>query len=115
MKKAIGIYSITLGISIIGLWVFILMKGDMKEGPFESTFHLISEFLMATLCILGGLQALSQQKAIPLPLLTIAHAMVIYSVLNAAGYYAETSGIIMALPFIILCTISAITLKKLPT
>jgi hypothetical protein len=46
-------------------------------------------------------------------ILIAAHGMVVYSVLNAAGYYGQGSGILMALPFVGLAIISSIILYYL--
>ena len=112
MKKAIPVYSIILGAGIIGLWIMILSTDGMPEGPVESTFHLISEFLMAAMCLAGGILSFFKFKTGRL-IMIIAHGMVLYSVLNAAGYYGQGSGMLMALPFVALAIISAIILYHL--
>jgi hypothetical protein len=42
--------------------------------------------------------------------LTAGHGMVVYSVLNAAGYYAERDGTGFAVMFMVLLLFSAVTL-----
>lgn len=84
----VGGYSILLGLAVIGLWALLLLGAEVPEGPTEMAFHLASEGLMAFGCLLSGMLLL---RARPLgrPATAAAHAMVVYSTLNAAGYYAE--------------------------
>ena len=60
--KLIAYYSIVLGISVIGLWIMILKIGSVTEGRTEMAFHLLSEFLMAVLCILSGFKLLMNHR-----------------------------------------------------
>jgi glucan phosphoethanolaminetransferase (alkaline phosphatase superfamily) len=88
IQKLTGLYSVILGFSIVVLWIMILNGNSITEGKTEMSFHLFSEFLMAALCILSGFKILMKHRgAIPVNL--VAHSMVIYSLLNAAGYYGE--------------------------
>jgi len=122
--KAIGIYSITLGASVILMWIMILSRGTILEGDREMAFHLVSEFLMASLCVGSGiwlfrgacLSGKAGQSAAAYPVNTLrravlanlaGHSMGIYSVLNAAGYYAERGEGILVLLFLVLLVISA--------
>lgn len=98
LRRIISIYTIFLGLCIISLWTIILASDGMAESPVEKSFHLVSEFIMAALCLLGGILSIKKKQNSILVLL-LAHGMVIYSVLNAAGYYGHNSGLAMALPF----------------
>lgn len=107
-RKLIGIYSLILGISVIGMWIMILSSSGMEEGKMESSFHLASEFLMATFCIVSGvLLLLNRSKAAGITIL--AHSMVIYSVLNAAGYYGERGNIVLTCMFILIFLLSCVS------
>jgi hypothetical protein len=103
--KFIGWYSILLGVSVIGMWGLILMTQTPPEGPVELTFHLVSEALMAVVCIFGGLFILKARPA-GTSLALIGHAMVIYSTLNAAGYYGQRGESGMVIFFVLLMLIS---------
>lgn len=81
------------------------MGGEVSEGKTEMTFHLVSELLMALLCIFSGLYLLGgHKKWIKVNL--IAHGMVVYSVLNAAGYYGQKEELSMMLMFLVLLLLS---------
>lgn len=86
--KIIGVYSIFLGVAVLGMWAIILLKNKIPEGFTEVLFHLFSELIMAVICIVSGSRLLMKEnKATNLNLFGLG--MVIYSVLNAAGNYGQ--------------------------
>ena len=99
--KIIAGYSLIIGISILGMWGLILTTEEVPEGPLELTFHLISEFLMALAVLVAGILILKKHN-LGRGLGLAAHGMVVYSVLNAAGYYAERGETVLPLLFIVL-------------
>lgn len=109
VKKISAIYSIIMGISVMGMWCIILLTQGTPEGQFEITFHLISEFLMAILLITGGYIFL-RLKNNGRKILMVAHGMLIYSVLNAAGYYGQRENIGMTSMFFSIFIVSSVLL-----
>jgi uncharacterized membrane protein len=107
--KLIGGYSILLGLSVIIMWIQIIMNESIPEGKTEMSFHLFSEFLMALLCLLSGFLLIRQKPKGQITNAT-AHAMVVYSLINAIGYYAERNEKNMVVLFIILAIVSFIIL-----
>jgi hypothetical protein len=106
-RKIIAIYSILIGFSVIGMWLMILNTQTLPEGKIELTFHLFSEFLMATVCIVGGF--LKLMKARFARSVSIAgFSMLVYSVLNVAGYYGERGETAMMAMFVVLFILSLI-------
>lgn len=110
--KAIGIYSIFIGLAVIGLWVMILATGSITEGSVEMTFHLISKFSMATLSIIAGILLLLKSHG-GFYLTFTSLGMIIYSVLNAAGYYGQRNDLAFLMLFIGLLLFSVIALITL--
>ena len=102
-----AIYSIILGLAVLGLWVTILSGTALPEGRTELAFHLVSEVLMALAAIASGVLLLRRARVAPMAL-AAAHAMVVYSTLNAAGYYAERGDLAVALVMTLLAIISAL-------
>lgn len=107
--KITGYYTVFLGISVIAMWLMILNKVAVPEGRTELTFHLFSEFLMATICIVGGILLL-RKNSLGKPVSSIGLGMVLYSVLNAAGYYGELGNTPMMIMFILLFVLSTTAL-----
>jgi uncharacterized membrane protein len=109
LTKPIGYYSIFLGISVIVMWVYIPLNETIPEGKTEMSFHLFSEFLVALLCLLSGFLLIRQKPKGQITNAT-AHAMALYSLINAIGYYAERNEKNMVVLFIILAIVSFIIL-----
>ncbi|MHB1392355.1 MAG: hypothetical protein ACYCYE_04610 [Clostridia bacterium] len=109
IKKAAAFYSIFIGISVMGMWCMILLSGSIPEGPIEMSFHLFSEFLMATLMLVGGI-GLLKNHLYGRKVFMISNGMLVYSILNAAGYYGQRSDLIMAGMFTAFFIISSVFL-----
>jgi hypothetical protein len=87
------------------MWTIILLKQEIAEGKIEMFYHLFSEFLMAVLYVISGILLLFKNKKAKL-LNILGLGMVIYSVLNAAGYYGERENVPMQVMFTILFLLS---------
>ena len=105
--KIVGYYSIFIGIAVIAMWTMILFTQNLPEGKTELTFHLLSEFIMALLCLISGILIL-RNKSIGKFLSILGLGMVIYSVLNAAGYYGENNDLQIMIMFIALLILTSI-------
>ena len=117
MKKTIAIYSIIIGLVVPGLWSLILLGGNIHEGTVELGFHLYSEFLMAVICLMGGILLL-KSRPLALDIALVGHAMVIYSAINAAGYYGargENSIMVMLIVLFMFSVISLMFIVSLLT
>ena len=106
-KKIVAYYSILIGIAVISTWIMILHNQEIPEGRIEMSYHLVSEFIMAFLCITSGIMMIFNYKKAKY-FNVLSHGMVIYSMLNAAGYYGENSNKIMMVFFSILCIFSSL-------
>ena len=109
-NKIIGVYSLVLGVAVIAMWLIILRGSSVTEGKLEMSFHLASEFLMATFLIVSGVLVLRRRH--PGRLFNMAAlGMVIYSVLNAAGYYGAQGNTPLMIMFIVITVVSIVILK----
>ena len=108
MKKVEFIFSILLGICMLGMWGLLLITGQVKEigiEPFRIAAHLFSEGITAILLILGGLFSLMHcSNGEKLHLVSLG--MLMYSVLTAAGYYLQFNNGGMTVMFGMLCLIT---------
>ena len=91
------------------MWIFILKTQEIAEGQTEIIFHLISEFLMAAICLFSGIILLRKHK-LARKLNMLGMGMVLYSVLNAAGYYAERNETPMVVMFAVLAILTVAAL-----
>ena len=101
------------------MWTMILLTQTPPEGKTELGFHLFSEFLMALLCLFSGILLL-RNKPFSRFLNILGLGMVIYSVLNAAGYYGEQKQLPMTILFITLFILTSTAIffhmdNKMPT
>lgn len=101
--KPIALYSVFIGISVILFWNWFLMTQVPNKGFTELTFHIISEVLMALLSITAGYCFMRFEYLKPM---IAAHAMLVYSTLNAAGYYIEKNEFLILILFVFLFIVS---------
>lgn len=87
----VAIFSILVGILMIGQWIFSLATRQVPEmatEPVAITFHLVAEFLTAAALLLGGI-ALLAQSLLGYPLALLAQGMLLYTIINSPGYFAQ--------------------------
>jgi hypothetical protein len=110
LKKVSSIFSIIVGISIIGMWGMFYFSGQIVElstKPIDITFHLINEFTTAILLLLGGYGLLRNRNwAARVHFLSMG--MLLYSLLTANGYFTQKGVIPMTILFSILTIITVV-------
>ncbi len=101
-----GIYAVIIGIGIIGLWMMLLVTKQVPEletEPVAIAFHITAESVMGALSLLSGIFLLIELPWAPY-LFILAMGLVIYAVINSAGYYSEKKEWFFVIMFgIILC------------
>jgi hypothetical protein len=104
-----GVFAISAGTITLVLWIVVLIKklgNKFIEQPFERLFHILAEFVMSIIAIIGGIALLFQQTW-ALPLFFLAMGLILYAVINAIGIYREKKYKLLVL---ILTTTSIITI-----
>lgn len=112
LQKIEALFSIVVGIGICGIWIMLMSAGGIAEletEPVRITLHVLSEFLTALLLIIGGV-ALLKKKSRAKAFFYVSQGMLIYSVLNAAGYYVQLNNAAMGIMFSVILAISAVLL-----
>jgi len=115
IKKIAGIYALVIGFAIIGLWLMLFFSGQVPEWvtePFSISFHIAAESVMAGLLIVSGI-GLFFRKQWSVQLFRISSGLVIYSVINSSGYYAQSDNIPMVAMFMALLVLTVIVLLRL--
>jgi hypothetical protein len=91
IRRIAAIYAVVVGIAIIGMWITFLVTEQVSELPTEPvtiTYHLIAEFLTASLLLIGGF-GLYSNRGWGFHLYLISLGMLLYTVLVSAGYYGN--------------------------
>ena len=101
-----GIYAIVMGIGILGLWTMLLLTKQVPEleiEPVAIKFHIAAESIMGLISILSGIFLLVNLTWAPY-IFALAMGLIIYAVINSAGYYGQKKQWTFVIMFgIILC------------
>ena len=118
IRNIIAIYSLFIGILMIGMWVMFILTGQVPEmatKPAEIMLHLLAEFTTAILLIIGGIGLLKKMK-IGYNLNLVALGMLLYTLIVSPGYYLQKGDWafvgIFALLFIFTLIFLIISFKK---
>lgn len=92
-----AIFAIAVGILMAMQWTVTIMKGQVAgpeaavggRGKLEMAFHLVAELATAFMLIMAGSCLLVLGKARALGLFFIAIGMLLYTVINSPGYFAQ--------------------------
>jgi hypothetical protein len=89
--RRVAYYCIVVGALMAVQWLFFLTTGNVPEletEPLAIGFHLAAELATAIALILAGVGLLrGASRALPATLLALG--MLLYTVINSAGYFAE--------------------------
>ncbi len=103
-----SIYTIIIGIAMLCMWIFLLGKRevpDLTTKPTQISFHLIAEFITAIMLLIGGFGLFANQSW-GMVIFYISIGMVIYSTINAAGFYGQLKDWPMFIMLIVFTIIS---------
>jgi len=90
------------------MWIFLLGKRevpDLTTKPTQISFHLIAEFLTSVMLLIGGFGLFTNQSW-GIVIFYISIGMVIYSTINAAGFYGQLKDWPMFIMLIVFTIIS---------
>lgn len=110
MKRSsyIGFYLVFTGVGLIVVLIKSLLTGDFFHETSSTSFHLVSEFFMTVVSILGGF-FLVLGRAGGRRLSLFALGMMLYSVINKTGYYWQTGQNRLLIVFGLLTILSLIS------
>ncbi|KAB1187762.1 MULTISPECIES: hypothetical protein [Haloferax] len=100
-ERVVAVYALVVGVSILGLWVVLVQTeqvGALRTEPFSMFTHLVAEGLTAV-ALLGAGIGLVRQTDWARPLSLVAFGMLLYTVINSAGYYAQLGEIAAMMVF----------------
>jgi hypothetical protein len=90
--KPVAWFQLLVGAGIAGLWPVLLLTGQVPEvtaGQIDIWFHIAAELGAACLLLAAGV-ALLRRSARARMLSALALGALAYTVVNSAGYYAQT-------------------------
>ena len=108
LQYSSGIYSIIVGIGIIGLWTMLILTGqvvELKSEPIRMILHLVAEFIMAILSLVSG-TAILFDKTWGSLLFILSTGFILYIAIVSSGYYAQLSNWAFVIMFAVIALIS---------
>lgn len=90
IKKYAAIYSIFMGISMIGMWIMFYVTNQIPElefKPIETSMHITAEIVTAVLLIIGGVSLFNKKWGYEIYLLSMG--MLLYTLIMSPGYFME--------------------------
>lgn len=114
IRKTAAIFSIFVGISMIGMWLMFYFTDSIPElatEPAKISMHLAAEFATALALIFGG-WGLLKLKAWGEPLYLLATGALIYTMIQSPGYFLQTGEPGFVVMFAVLLILAIVILVK---
>jgi len=114
-----AIFSIVVGAGIIGQWTISILYNkvpgpeagsEIGRGQIEMFFHYTAEFITAIALMASGAGLIVDADWGP-PAYLIASGMLVYTLINSSGYFAQRRQLSMVLIFAILFVLSIVGLR----
>jgi len=112
IRKITAVYSLLMGLSMFGMWTMFWIVGEIPEletEPIRIGMHLAAEFVTAVLLIVGGIALLKSWKH-SINLFQFSMGMLIYTLIQSPGYFAEQGELAFVAMFAIFLLIAGILL-----
>lgn len=109
-KKLAAIFNIIIGISMIGTWALLLGTKnvvEIKTKPIEILFHIFSEIATALLLLISGFGIITNKRWSS-KLFLLSMGALLYSVINAVGFYGQSGDFIMVIVFVVISVAATI-------
>jgi hypothetical protein len=90
-RKLAGLYAVTVGTLMILMWLGFIATGQVVEfqtEPIKIAFHLLAEFLTASLLIAGGF-GLYTGRNWGTQIFMVSMGMLLYTVVMSPGYFIQ--------------------------
>ncbi|MFQ5833667.1 MAG: hypothetical protein ACE5H4_13245 [Candidatus Thorarchaeota archaeon] len=115
VSKNASVYSILVGISMIGLWMMLLSTGQVPElasEPYRIMAHILTEIATGLLLAIGG-WALITRRAWGTRLFIFSQGALFYSLIASPGYYIQLGTMPMVIMFVVLLVLNVAILGLL--
>lgn len=84
-------YALVVGTVMLGFWIVLLLTDGIPElttAPYEIGYHLVAELVTAVALLASGI-GLRRGWSRARRLYPVALGLLLYTVINSAGYYAQ--------------------------
>ncbi len=115
MKKITAIYSLLMGVLLIGTWLVLFSLGQVPElwtQPLDTGSLLAAEFLTGIGLIAGGYGLLAPRQW-GFPVVIFALGMMFYTVVRSAGLFAEEGNPFAAAWFVLVAVLTVLLMGYL--
>lgn len=103
-------YGVVVGVLVPAQWAVFLATGNvpqLEEAPWEIWFHMVAEFLLAVVILVGGIGMLAG-RGWARTVYLVGLGMVVYSVVNSPGYFAQRGEWPLVAMFMVLLVLSVV-------
>lgn len=110
-KKTAAIYSLIVGLSMVGMWVMFYISGSIPEletEPARIAMHLTAEFATALALIFAGWGLLAGKRW-GYPVYLLATGALLYTMIQSPGYFIQSGDSGFVVMFAVL-TLLAVTI-----
>ena len=115
IKRAAAIYSITVGASMLMMWLVFYLTGSIPELTTEREriiFHLAAEITTATALIIAG-TGLLKTKRWGDQLYLLSTGALIYTAIQSPGYFLQNGEIGFVVMFAVLLAVAFVLLVSM--
>ena len=112
IKRAASVFSIFMGLSMLGMWIMFYLSGSIPElvtKPIEISMHIIAELLTAIMLIVGGIEVFLDKKW-GTNIYFVSMGMLLYTLIVSPGYYIQRGNIGFVAMFAVFLVLSIIFL-----
>lgn len=110
LGKLAAIYSIIVGIAMLGMWTVFVTTGQVPElstEPIRVSMHIIGEIATALILLIGG-YGLWADKKWGLQAYMLSMGMLLYTLIVSPGYYAQSGNVVMVGMFAVFFVIALV-------
>jgi hypothetical protein len=112
--RFVGWFGVIVGLMMLAQWTFFLAAGQVPEiqsEPFRIVFHLMAEALTALALIVSG-AGLLRGRAWARHLALLALGMLIYTVIQSPGYFAQQGVWALVAMFAVLLVLALVSVRR---
>lgn len=115
INNVASVYSIIIGIAMIGMWIMFYATGNIPEldtEPVRISMHILAEVITAIILIIAGVGLLAGIKWAR-EIYFLSMGMLIYTLIQSPGYFMEMKEYGFVVMFGIMLAISILMIIKM--